>query len=161
MTKTLPLCALIACLFHFSSYAQDDPGTRFSIGIKMYPAAVTARIINADNQALEGISYVSDKAIRMVLLYEMHLNITDNIHWYFGGGPHFSVWNHQWKDIHKYYGSDGSVGIDGIVGIEHTFEDSPLSVGLDWQPSYTIMGLYNGHNRFEVGYGGIDVRLTF
>jgi hypothetical protein len=72
-------------------------------------------------------------------LFEQHLPVfdTEGFYFFYGGGVHLGLWNtDQDKVLHdlKVY-----AGIDGIIGLEYSLEDLPLSVGLDWKPGINII----------------------
>jgi hypothetical protein len=49
-------------------------------------------------------------------------------------------------------------GIDGVTGLDFKFNNLPLNIALDWQPSFEFgVGTLNG---FQGNWGGLAVRYT-
>ncbi len=85
-------------------------------------------------------------------LYEIHNQAfeVEHLNWYYGGGAH----------IGSYDGGDvyGTVfGIDGILGIEYSFGEAPINIGLDWKP---VLNLF-GNTELWPGGGAISIRYIF
>jgi hypothetical protein len=67
----------------------------------------------------------------------------DHLNWYYGGGAHIGFYNGS----HTYWGTYGTsytvAGIDGILGIEYSFDEIPINIGIDWKPALNLIG-YSG-----------------
>lgn len=50
------------------------------------------------------------------------------------------------------------IGIHGAIGLDYRFKDAPLSVTLDWIPTFIIGSHYDG---FGFDYGSLGVRYIF
>ena len=59
-----------------------------------------------------------------------------------------------------YWGEPGItytvVGIDGILGLEYTFSEVPICLGLDWKPELNLIG-YTG----VWSEGALSIRYVF
>jgi len=78
---------------------------------------------------------------------------------YLGGGLHVGNWNG--KNIHPWFPEDGIsrtlAGLDGIAGIEYTFNTVPLNLGFDWKPSIN----FSSYKWVWLDNLGVSVRYTF
>lgn len=95
-----------------------------------------------DTKSFEGILSTRYRGIKLTGLYEIQATAFDQkgLYWYYGGGAHLGYYQ-------KYDGSKISenenttvLGIDGILGLEYTIYDIPLSISLDWKPALNITG---------------------
>src|SRR5450759_676759 len=64
-----------------------------------------------------------------------------HLNWYYGGGAHIGFYNGNYV----YWGNNGTtytiIGIDGILGIEYTFSEIPINIGIDWKPALNLLSL--------------------
>lgn len=82
----------------------------------------------------------------------------DGFNWYWGVGPSVYFWNYGsgLRDRANY--SRVSIGLNGYFGLEYTFDDTPISISLDWVPTIRIgSGYYTG---FTGLHGGLAVRYV-
>lgn len=98
--------------------------------------------------------------LNFTLLYEIHKNDifgVDNLAFFYGFGGHLGFYNSTyWPWAYEHYSSGPVIGIDGVVGIEYTFDEIPINISLDIVPSINIIPY--------VGYwqrGAISVRYVF
>jgi len=134
-----------------------------ALGVKVWGdgGGVSLKHFVRDNRAVEGIGYFWNRGARITGLYEFHYNIEDvaGLKWYVGPGAHVGFYNNRYYDS-NYYNGDGSgsfVGIDGVLGLDYKFDQVPINISLDWQPSFEF-----GANRGFVGsWGGLGIRYTF
>lgn len=159
MKKTL-LATLLIVIMAFSAQAQSSRHSyTTALGVKAYPTGVTLKHFMTPNTAVEGIAYFYNYGFRVTALYEIHGNFssTPGLKWYIGPGVHAGFWNTAWKD--RYPGRENGVtlGIDGVLGLDYKFNNVPINMSLDWQPSINLTG-YGG---FDGGWGGLAVRYTF
>ncbi len=130
-----------------------------AVGVKFYPGSITVKHFVGDNHALEGLFSFWDHGFRFTGLYEIHGNITDakGLKWYIGPGAHIGAYNEDWSHGDHHYPSGGfSLGIDGVVGLDYKFQDAPINISLDLQPSLEFI-----ENPYLSLWGGIAVRYTF
>jgi len=96
-------------------------------------------------------------AISLNGAYQVHKDFesVDGLQWYFGGGGGI--------DFYSYSGLEESntvIKVSGYLGLQYTFEDTPISVTIDWVPTFGIGDNLLGFNNtgFQGGYGGLGVR---
>jgi len=103
------------------------------IGIRGgYYNGLTFKHFISSGSALEGLlfSSVGRGGFELTGLYEKHKNAfdVDRLNWYYGGGAHIGFYDMN------------VVGIDFILGIEYNISEIPVNIGLDWKPSFDIIG---------------------
>jgi hypothetical protein len=67
------------------------------------------------------------------------------LNWYLGAGPS------------TYIGDRFDLGVSGEIGIEYRFSEVPISVGVDWRPTFWIIE----ETRFGADSFGLNVRYVF
>jgi hypothetical protein len=146
--------------FYSSSYTT-------ALGVKVYPAsggaAITLKYFIKKSAALEALGYAWERGGRLTGLYEFHWDIPGvpgGLKWYVGPGAHIGVYNDRYYNyIRDSRGSYMAVGIDGVIGLDYKFNNIPLNLSADWQPSFDFGNeRYNG---FGGDFGGIAARYTF
>ena len=101
------------------------------------------------------------RGIELTVLYEIHNQAfnTERLKWYFGFGGHVGFWNGD--HTNKFWGDPGKnytvVGIDVILGLEYSFMEAPINLGIDWKPAFNFIG-YSG---FWADGGALSVRYIF
>ncbi len=155
MKKYLFIIVLILSA-SFASKAQDYK-TAVGLRIGAYNGASIKHFIK-EKSALEGILTTRWNSVQLTGLYEYHLDFpdVDELNWYFGGGASFRNYNASNKNNYAYNAT--SLGLVGVIGLEYTFIDIPLSLSLDWMPYFPLVYDYyvNGYSG-----GGLTVRYTF
>jgi hypothetical protein len=92
--------------------------------------------------AFEGLLTTKWDGFDMTGLYEVHNRAFDveHLNWYYGVGGHLGFWNGN----HVYWGEPGYtyavIGVVGILGIEYSFSEVPVNIGLDWKPVLNLIG---------------------
>lgn len=132
---------------------------RTALGVKFYPGSISLKHFTTGNNALEGLGYFYNYGFRLTGLYEIHGDIggAPGLKWYIGPGAHVGFWNDRYKDE---YDDDGSYfGVDGVLGLDYKFNNAPINMSLDWQPSWTFGS--DGRTGFDGGWGGFAIRYTF
>lgn len=123
-----------------------------------FSSGLTIKHFTNHKVALEGLLTTRWQGFVITGLYEVHNQAFDVAHlnWYYGGGAHIGFYNGNYV----YWGNNGTtytiVGIDGILGIEYTFSEIPINIGIDWKPALNLIG-YSG----IWSEGGISVRYVF
>lgn len=91
----------------------------------------------------------TNNGVRLHGLFEFHkpnlFLFTDQLTFFYGGGIHggYENWNEKYVrgNVSWYENRTAFVmGIDGIVGLEYTFINTPLSVGIESKPYIDIFG---------------------
>jgi hypothetical protein len=111
------------------------------------------------NNAIEGLFTTKWQGVEFSGLYEMH-NFgafdVDHLYWYYGFGGHLGFFNGE----NVSWGEDGqqyvAIGVDGIIGMEYTFTEAPISLGLDLKPGFNFVGY--------IGFwydAALSIRYTF
>ena len=129
------------------------------IGLRAgFSSGLTVKHFNNSKVALEGLFTTRWQGFVVTGLYEVHNRAfdVDRLKWFYGGGAHLGFYNGDYV----YWGRNGSaytvVGIDGILGLEYTFSEVPINLGIDWKPSFNLIG-YSGF----WSEGGFSVRYVF
>jgi len=108
-------------------------------------SGLTIKHFNSQRTAVEGLITTRWQGFQATLLYEVHNRAfdVDHLNWYYGVGAHVGFYNGS----HTYWGNYGRAytifGIDGILGIEYSFDEIPVNIGIDWKPVLNLIG-YSG-----------------
>ncbi len=149
-----------------NKFAANENGN-LAIGLKFYPLGFTAKYQKSEKLALEGLFYFWYYGTRLTGLVELHQKIealsgSEGVFKvYAGGGAHLGFINN--RTINRYkrdFGSaPGSIyaGIDGVLGIDFRFNELPINLSLDWQPSISFYG-FDELDLFQGGWGGLSIR---
>ena len=146
---------LLFVVFSFNSLmaqnrTTNSPEYKTAIGVKLWAGGgVSLKTFISDRNALEFIGFFDRYGTRITGLYEIHGNLSSegSLKWYVGPGAHVGL-----------YRGITAVGIDGVVGIDYKFNNLPLNLALDWQPSFELgSGTRNG---FNGNWGGFAIRFT-
>ena len=104
---------------------------------------VTIKHFLSEDNAVEGILSLRWGGIMVCGLYEFEKYMsTPGLSWYYGAGAHIGFWNSTkndipWADVDDNY---TVIGVDGIIGIEYTFDGFPINISLDWKPTLNLVG---------------------
>lgn len=137
MKKILFIIILIAGFQHV-----DAQPYRSSVGLRAgVSPGVTFKGFMSGNEALEGILSTRFDGVNITVLYEWHapLGEVPNFFWYFGGGGHIGSWKSDRYVKDPLVDSYFVLGVDGILGMEYTFEEIPLNLSLDWKPAFNLI----------------------
>lgn len=123
-----------------------------------FSSGLTIKHFKNQKAAFEGLLTTRWQGFGITGLYEIHNRAfeVDHLNWYYGGGAHIGFFNGNYA----YWGANGTeytvIGIDGILGLEYTFSEIPINLGIDWKPALNLVG-YSGF----WSEGGISVRYVF
>lgn len=152
-------CILIFIMFMSVVGLASGQEYKTGIGIRAgFSSGLTIKHFTSNKAALEGLLTTRWQGFDITGLYEIHNQAFDvhHLNWYYGGGAHLGFYNGNYV----YWGRSGAaytiVGIDGILGIEYTFDEIPINIGIDWKPALNLIG-YTG----IWSEGGISVRYVF
>ena len=156
------LLLLLPVLFAFCTTASAQNYDQ-SLGLRGGPlTGLTYKTFIGGNAAVELLAATRWRGgLELTGLYELHndLDITPGLQWYYGAGAHVGFWRSYVG--HPWWTDAGSsavvIGVDGIIGVEYTFEDYPINVSLDWKPEFNLIG-YRGLWGDE---GALSVRYCF
>ncbi len=148
MKKALLVIIIVAGLA-ISSYGQDY---KTAIGLRAgVPYGLTVKHFVSQQNAFEGILASRWGGFVATVLYENEhwTGEYPGLNWFFGVGAHVGFWNNN-----PYVTGDGGsvIGLDGILGLEYTFDEIPLNLSLDIMPSFNLIG--------STGWGGINGGLS-
>jgi len=152
---------IIICLFVFGlgaiSNAQDyNTGIGARLGFNQ---GLTVKHFVSQKSALEFLLATRWRGFEITGLYEIHAPAfrTERLKWYIGFGAHVGFWNGDYAK----WGEPGTqytvVGVDGILGLEYSFSEVPINLGVDWKPSYN----FSGYTGFWADGGAISIRYIF
>jgi hypothetical protein len=121
-------------------------------------SGLTIKHFKSRSAAFEGLLTTRWAGFDFTGLYEVHNRAfdVDHLNWYYGGGAHIGFYNGD----NVTWGRAGAgytvIGIDGIIGIEYTFSEIPINLGIDWKPAINFVG-YSG----LWSEGAISARYVF
>jgi hypothetical protein len=158
---------LLTLLLSDSVLAQTSNGSNTvsgheydrSIGLKIFPGAVSYKWKWDQASKAEALLYMSSEGFRLTGLYEKYFPLTPEVpglNWFIGGGAHWGIWSDNWKNKYPTRESGIAIGIDGVIGLDYKLKTAPLNISIDWQPSFNIIG----YQYFEGGWGGIGIRYV-
>lgn len=138
---------ILFILFFSKAYSQEYQ-TAGGIRAGLLFGASVKHFIN-QNEALEGLLATRWGGINLTGLYEYHKPLkTSKLYWYYGGGAHLAFYNGFYAQDNKSY---TIVGIDGIIGLEHTFANSPINISIDYKPAIHFGTIFSlGPDEFAV-----------
>ena len=155
------LFPLFLITFLFGLHAQEYST---AIGARLgYPLSASIKHFIADNHALEALvgtrGYGNYRWTNISAAYQIHNSFGDGpsgLRWYYGAGASVYFWN--WDDVYyrdRY--SSSTIGIQGYVGLDYKFDNTPLNLSLDWVPTFFVNGFSSG---FGGGFGSLGVRYV-
>jgi hypothetical protein len=150
--KRIYIMLILATSILITSNAQDY---RTSLGIRAgLPVGVTVKHFLNETNAIEGILASRWGGFVVTGLYEFEKWTGEYpaLNWYWGGGAHVGFWNQGYNPRLDVAYSGPVVGIDGILGLEYTFDEIPLNLSIDLLPSLNLIG--------STGWGGINGALS-
>jgi hypothetical protein len=157
MKRTIIIVLFLLITSQFIS-AQDY---KTSLGLRAgYPYwGLTIKHFLSENHAIEGIMASNYGGLVITGLYENEhwTGQYPALNWYWGFGAHVGFWD---AGANKYVESTytGSViGIDGVLGLEYTFDEIPLNLAFDIQPTVNLIGSPGWGGI----WGGISIRYVF
>jgi len=158
MKKIVITCLIVFCLVSVS-YAQDY---NTGIGLRAGPYyGLTVKHFTGEKSAFEFLLASRWNGFVITGLYEIHNMAfnTERLKWFIGFGGHIGFWNGNYP--HDYWGTPGTsytvIGIDGILGLEYSFAEVPINIGVDWKPALNLVG-YSG---FWADGGALSIRYIF
>jgi hypothetical protein len=156
MKKIVTIFIILLCLTSIS-YAQD-----YNTGIGLrggFSNGLTIKHFISSKSALEGIFASRWRGLEITGLYEVHNRAfnSEQLKWFIGFGGHVGFWNGDYAK----WGTPGIaytvIGVDGILGIEYSFREFPVNIGVDWKPAFNFVG-YTG---FWADGGAVSLRFIF
>lgn len=160
MKKQIVLLMIFAGLA-MASHAQNYD---HALGLRGGPfSGITYKQHLSSGNYLEGVASFRWRGFLVTGLYEMSAVIdeaTPGLTWYYGFGAHVGFWSGYYDNA--WFDEDGdsytAIGVDGIIGIEYTFEDVPINISADWKPAINLIGTSSA---LGIGSGAASIRYTF
>jgi hypothetical protein len=156
MKKVLLLFILLTSIVLLTNGQDYTNG----IGIRGgFYSGVTFKHFLGKKPAFEGILSTRWGGFELTGLYEIHEKAfdVDGLRWFYGFGAHLGTYNGDHADWGEPATQYFLLGADGILGIEYTFRDIPVNLGLDWKPVLNLTG-YPG---FWGDGGALSIRYVF
>ena len=141
--KRIVLTMILAAGMVILANAQDYKtgiGLRFGDG-----AGITVKHFLNNRGAIEGFLFSKWHGFNITGLYEIHdiAFDVDRLKWFYGFGAHIGFYNGdyvRWGEPGYAY---NVFGIDGVAGLEYSFTEAPINLGLDLKPALNLVG-YTG-----------------
>jgi hypothetical protein len=132
--------------------AQDY---KTSLGLRAgVPYGVTIKHFLNKTDALEGILAARYQGLVITGLWENEhwTGKYPGLNWYWGAGAHIGFWDQGANPNVEPTYTGAVFGVDGVIGLEYTFDDFPLNLSLDLLPTINLFG--------STGWGGINGALS-
>jgi hypothetical protein len=158
MKKSIVVILIAFCFLSVSTAQDYNTGIGLRAG---FSNGLTIKHFISQKSALEGILSSRWRGFELTGLYEVHNQAfnTERLKWFIGFGGHVGFWNGDYT--YKYWGERDRnytvIGLDGILGLEYSFVEVPISLSLDWKPAFNLSG-YSG---FWVDGGALSIRYIF
>ncbi|MFK7968933.1 MAG: hypothetical protein AB8F95_01130 [Bacteroidia bacterium] len=106
-----------------------------------------------DVSGLEIIGTSRNRYTAVTGLYELHFHTfsSNNVYLIAGAGGHIGLVNPETNR------SFWVLGVDGIIGVEYSFDRAPFAVTLDVKPALNLVG----RKTLDIGWFGVTGRFTF
>lgn len=121
-------------------------------------SGLTIKHFTNKKSAVEALVTTRWQGLTFTGLYELNDQAFDvpNLTWFIGGGAHLGFYNGHHTPWGEYDESYAVLGIDGILGLEYTFKEVPINLGIDWKPSFNLFGFTDFWSE-----GAISIRYVF
>ena len=122
-----------------------------AIGLRLgYPNAIDYKFFMSESNAVELYLGLRYDGINFGGMYEIHKPLSDaeGLSWYWGAGASLSFYSYYVDE------NETSFGINGVIGLDYTFQDAPINLSIDYMPTFLIGGYYDGFG----SYGGLSAR---
>ena len=133
---------------------------KFAAGFRLgYPSAATIKLFVSENHALEvyagarGFAFTGSRSVSGA--YQVHsnpINGLGGLKWYTGVGVTVFLDDSPLDNI-----APSFYGLQSYAGLEYVFEDIPLSISVDWIPTYLLNDEWSNIG-FSGDYGTLAVR---
>lgn len=147
---------LILSLVALSTFSLAQ-NYKTAVGVKGgYPGygSINGKHFLNSKTAIEGSIGGGSNTLWLQGLYELNFSLEDGLSWYAGGGANVGFFSYK-NPLNNERTNNIMLGLNGIVGLEYTFEDFPLNVALDTGPNILLI------NSFGFGWGaGLAVRYA-
>jgi hypothetical protein len=155
--KKILILLVIAMAAGTMAKAQDY---KTSLGLRAgLPYGVTLKHFLNKTDALEGILAGRYGGFVITGLWENEhwTGKYPGLNWYWGVGANVGFWGTGENPHLDVADSGATIGANGVLGLEYTFDDFPLNLSLDVMPA---VNLFSSTVWFEVN-GGLSIRYVF
>jgi hypothetical protein len=153
MRKSLLTILLAVNIITLANAQEYKTGIGLRAG---FSNGLTIKHFVSEKAAFEGLVSTRWQGFDITGLYEIHNQAFDveHLNWYYGGGAHIGSYDRR----NVPWGTSGAViGIDGILGIEYSFSEAPINIGIDWKPAFNLVG----NSQFWGDGGALSIRYIF
>jgi hypothetical protein len=148
-------------LFAFIGLWANAQDYKTSLGLRAsVPYGLTIKHFVSKYNAIEGILASGWQGFEATALIENErwTGKYPGFNWFWGLGAHVGFWNAGDNPYLKNsYNGSAVIGVDGILGLEYTFDEIPLNLSVDVLPSINLIG--------SSGWGGsigaLSIRYVF
>lgn len=152
LSKEFLLTLVLAVTVVTLANAQDY---KTGIGLRggLYNGLTIKHFIG-EKAALEGLILTRWSGFEITGLYEIHNRVfdVDRLNWYYGLDAHVGFYGSNYAG-----GSVTVANIDGILGLEYSFKEIPINIGIDWKPAFNFVGYLH----FFGDGGAFSIRYIF
>lgn len=151
MKKLILICSFLLVAGSAQVFGQDY---KTAVGVRAgTPYGLSVKHFVSEPNALEGILSSRWQGFIVTGLYErvQWTGKYPGLNWYYGAGAHVGLFDAN----SPYFDADGYqsvIGIDGVIGLEYTFDEVPFNIGFDWIPSINLAG--------NTGWAGLNLGLS-
>ncbi|MCB0636549.1 MAG: hypothetical protein KDC54_08010 [Lewinella sp.] len=164
MRKHLIFLGFLFAAFLLTPQMSQAQEYRNAVGARLgYPLAASYKQFISESSAIEVYagfrSWSTYSWFSLSGAYQIHndlSSVTDGLTWYYGAGASVFFWSFKNTFLDD-NSTSTTFAIQGYLGLEYTFDDTPLSISVDWVPSFFINGYGNG---FGGGYGALAARYV-
>jgi len=154
MVRILQIATIILLsIFTLPGQSQDyDTGLGVRGGVAW---GLSVKHFVLTDGAIEGLLTARFNGFNATGLYEKHIPVfdTDGFYLFYGGGAHLGLWNTD--EPKPFMGTKIYAGIDGIIGLEYSFDGTPISLGMDWKPGFNLF------SDFGIFYDEIAISIRY
>jgi len=108
---------------------------------------------------MQEIGWGYGRWVNLSVGYQVHkpldIDGLEGLHWYFGGGGSVYFWTYDNAFVFDHDYSSTAIGVQGYLGLDYAFSDTPVNLSIDWVPTFFVNGYNSG---FGSGYGNVGVR---
>jgi len=155
MVKNIKKIGLLFLILTHVFFANSQDDYTDAIGLRGgFYNGITYKTFLNDEMAFEGMLTTRYEGVHFTALIEFYnpLFYVRTLYWYYGVGSHIGFYDQTLANIDE----DFMLGIDGVLGVEYTFESYPINISLDWKPMFNLFGV-----RPIYDSGALSVRYCF
>lgn len=163
--KNKLLLAFFFALFMIVGLQVQARRYKAAVGLRLgYPTSVSYKFHLNESNAVEvyagtrrsaGYSWYNISAAYLVHK-PLPIEDVEGFRWYYGGGGSVFFWSFNNSFLNG-NNATTTFGVQGYLGLEYTFEDTPINITLDWVPTFFFNGFGSG---LGGGYGTLGVRYV-